>query len=92
MKDLAYFIGSCLDESACEHREAELLDHYFATLRTALASKHPTIDPAALEAEWRALFPLAWSDFHRFLKGWSPSHWKINSYSERLAHEVLATL
>tara|TARA_B110000495_G_C23004865_1_gene593506 strand:- start:693 stop:1676 length:984 start_codon:yes stop_codon:yes gene_type:complete len=92
MKDLAYFIGSCLDESACEHREAELLDHYFATLRTALASKHPTIDPAALEAEWRALFPLAWTDFHRFLKGWSPSHWKINSYSERLAHEVLATL
>ena len=92
MKDLAYFIGSCLDESACEHRESELLDHYFATLRTALASKHPGIDSAAVEAEWRALFPLAWTDFHRFLKGWSPGHWKINSYSERVARNVLATL
>jgi hypothetical protein len=92
MKDLAYFIGSCLDEAACERREAELLDHYFGTLRTALASKHPGIDAAAVEAEWRALFPLAWTDFHRFIKGWSPGHWKINSYSERLAREVVAAL
>lgn len=92
MKDLAYFIGSCLDESACERQESELLDCYFATLRTALASKHPSINPAAVEAEWRALFPLAWTDFHRFLKGWSPGHWKINSYSERLTREVLAKL
>jgi hypothetical protein len=92
MKDLAYFIGSCLDESACEKRESELLDRYFGTLRTALASKHPNIAPAAVETEWRALFPIAWTDFHRFLKGWSPGHWKINSYSERLAREVLASL
>ena len=92
MKDLAYFIGSCLDESACEQRESELLDHYFATLRTALTNKHPYIDPAAVEAEWRALFPIAWTDFHRFLKGWSPGHWKINSYSERMAREVVSAL
>lgn len=92
MKDLAYFIGSCLDESACAQQESELLDHYFATLRSGLASKHPGIDSADVEAEWRALFPLAWTDFHRFLKGWSPGHWKINSYSEQLAREVCATL
>ncbi len=92
MKDLAYFIGSCLDEATCEQRESELLDHYFATLRTALAAKHPAIDPTSVETEWRALFPIAWTDFHRFLKGWSPGHWKINSYSERLAREVLASL
>ena len=92
MKDLAYFIGSCLDESACQQQEAELLEHYFATLRSALARKHPTINSAAVETEWRTLFPVAWTDFHRFLKGWSPGHWKINSYSERLAREVLASL
>lgn len=90
MKDVAYFIGSCLDEDACEAREAELLDHYFATLRTALAAKQPAIDADAIEMEWRTLFPVAWTDFHRFLKGWSPGHWKINSYSERVAREVLA--
>ena len=92
MKDLAYLIGSCLDESASEAQEAELLDHYFATFRRALSSKHPALDSDAIEAEWRHLFPIAWTDFHRFLKGWSPGHWKINSYSERLAREVIAAL
>lgn len=92
MKDVAYFLGSCLDEDACEARESELLDHYFAALREAVAQRHPAIDTGALEAEWRALFPVAWTDFHRFLKGWSPGHWKINSYSERLAREVIARL
>lgn len=92
MKDVAYLIGSCLNEAACEKREPELLDRYFATLRTSLATKQPTIEPAAVEAEWRTLFPIAWTDFHRFIKGWSPGHRKINSYSERLAREVIASL
>lgn len=89
MKDVAYFIGSCLDDDGCEKHEAELLDCYFAALRSAMASSQPAMDAAAVEEEWRGLFPLAWTDFHRFLKGWSPGHWKINSYSERLAREVL---
>ena len=32
------------------------------------------------------------SDFHRFLKGWSPGHWKLNAYSERLTSEVVKSL
>jgi hypothetical protein len=90
MKDVAYFIGSCLDESACEEQEGALLDCYFKFLREALSKGKPALDAMALETEWRELFPVAWTDFHRFLKGWSPGHWKINSYSERLAREVLA--
>lgn len=89
MKDVAYFIGSCLDEEGCEEHEAALLGCYFSALREALATLQPALDAAAVEAEWRGLFPLAWTDFHRFLKGWSPGHWKVNSYSERLAREVL---
>lgn len=92
MKDVAYFIGSCLDEQQCQQQEAELLEYYFHVLKKALAVHNKTIDPSAVEQDWRALYPVAWTDFHRFLKGWSPGHWKINSYSERLAHEVIAQL
>ncbi len=92
MKDVAYFIGSCLDEASCEAREEELLDAYFESLSAALHRRQPAIEASAVESEWRELFPVAWTDFHRFLKGWCPGHWKINSYSERLAREVVAAL
>ena len=92
MKDVAYFIGSCLRESECESRVEELLDSYFEELSLALLAKQPDIAPESVVTEWRALFPLAWTDFHRFLKGWSPGHWKLNSFSERTAREVLDDL
>ena len=92
MKDVAYFISSCLDEHACEKMEKTLLDAYFAALHTALNKLQPGIDPAAVEAAWRPMYPVAWTDFYRFLKGWSPGHWKMHGYSERLAHEVVAQM
>lgn len=92
VKDVAYFIGSCLDEASCEAQEEDLLASYFTSLSAALNHRRPEIDPDAVIAEWRELFPVAWTDFHRFLKGWCPGHWKINSYSERVAREVLAAL
>ncbi|MEM7092229.1 MAG: phosphotransferase [Actinomycetota bacterium] len=92
MKDVAYFIGSCLDERECEHRAPTLLDRYFELLATSLRKAPTTVDPAAVEADWRPLYPVAWTDFHRFLMGWSPGHWKLHGYSERLAREVLASI
>ena len=89
MKDVAYFIGSCLAEEECEQQEAWLLDSYFSTLKQALARRQPSFDTKAVEEEWRTLFPLAWTDFHRFLKGWSPGHWKLKAYSERMARRVI---
>jgi len=38
------------------------------------------------------LYRVAWADFHRFLKGWSPGHWKLTGYSERVVREVLQQL
>ena len=92
MKDVAYFISSCLDEDDSERLAPALLDRYFALLSEALARGGIEIDLAALEQEWRALYPVAWTDFYRFLQGWSPGHWKLHRYSERLASEVLASL
>ncbi|HKK80350.1 MAG TPA: phosphotransferase [Phaeodactylibacter sp.] len=87
MKDVAYFVGSCLDEKDCERLEAQILDTYFACLQSELGQSNE-----ALEREWRPLYRVAWADFHRFLKGWSPGHWKINGYSERVTAEVIKNL
>lgn len=87
IKDVTYFIGSCLNESDCERLEQKILDTYFNHLQKSLGTKNE-----ALETEWRALYQVAWADFHRFLKGWSPGHWKINSYSERITAEVIKSL
>jgi len=87
MKDVAYFIGSCLNESECERLEAQILDTYFECLQSEMKERNE-----ALETEWRSLYRVAWADFHRFLKGWSPGHWKINSYSERITTEVINNL
>ena len=84
MKDVAYLIGSCLNEKECERLEPQILDTYFHYLHHELGETN-----AALETEWRPLYRVAWADFHRFLKGWSPEHWKINSYSERITTEVI---
>ncbi|MFN3215835.1 MAG: phosphotransferase [Acidimicrobiales bacterium] len=92
MKDLAYFIGSCFDEDDCERLAPALVDRYFALLREALERSGTRIDIAALEEDWRGLYAVAWTDFSRFLQGWSPGHWKLHGYSERLAREVLESL
>jgi hypothetical protein len=92
MKDVAYFIGSCLNEDQCAKMENELLDFYFGALRSALNAKASDVNFEDLENNWREMFPVAWTDFHRFLKGWSPGHWKINGYSERIASKVISLL
>ena len=92
MKDVAYFIGSCLNEDECEAMESQLLDYYFSILIDRVADKKISVNTAELEKEWRELYPVAWADFHRFIKGWSPSHWKINSYSEKLTKSVIKNL
>ena len=92
MKDVAYFISSCLDETESEAMAPDLLNRYFDMLAGAVERSAKSVDFAALEADWRALYPVAWTDFYRFLQGWSPGHWKLHGYSARLAREVLESL
>ena len=89
MKDVAYFIGSCLDDRSCAEKEGRILDFYFKALKQSLP---PGLDGDAVEAEWRPLYSWAWADFQRFLQGWSPGHWKINDYGARQVRHVLQSL
>jgi len=92
MKDVAYFLGSCLNDREHSLYEAELLDGYFKELKRALVVRGSRVEMAALELEWRELFPLAQTDFYRFLVGWMPTHWKINDYNKQVALAVVAGL
>ncbi|MBX2838611.1 MAG: aminoglycoside phosphotransferase family protein [Gammaproteobacteria bacterium] len=88
VQDVAYFLGSCLDEETYESCEALLLDFYFSALKERIA------DSVAMEveAEWRALYPIACADFHRFLLGWMPTHPKINKCLEKTTYLALEAL
>lgn len=78
IKDLCYFLGSIFDEEELHKNAEQCIDIYFKELSNK-----------EVETEWRELYPYAWCDFYRFLKGWSPAHHKINSYSKLMKEKVL---
>ena len=92
MKDLAYFVGSCFRDKEAEDREIEVLDLYFEALADSMKSLNKDQNLEELIEDWRSLYRVAWADFHRFMKGWSPGHWKLSDYSERVTQEVINTL
>lgn len=89
MKDLILFISSCIEPNQCQQLESSLIDCYFSHLSDALNIMQPQINPRMIENEWRPLYAIAWADFQRFVKGWSPEHWKINPYTEQLTCKAL---
>ena len=92
MKDVAYFLGSCLSSSECELYQDELLDYYFQEIRSALNASDLDFEFNELEDEWRRMYPLSCADFTRFLLGWMPSHQKINDYNLNILKSVLSGL
>jgi hypothetical protein len=92
MKDVAYLISSCLGESDAESQQNTLLNHYFQSLDQALQTAGNPTNFSELETEWRELYAFAWADFCRFLGGWSPGHWKMNGYTDRITQKVIEEL
>ncbi len=92
VRDVAYFLGSCLDENELQRNDQRYLDFYFNKLTLALERFQPSIDAGAVCDAWRALYPIAWTDFYRFLLGWMPDHPKTHGYTRRLADQVLREL
>ncbi|MCB9359849.1 MAG: DUF1679 domain-containing protein [Flavobacteriales bacterium] len=89
IKDVIYLMGSCLTDNECEKYESELLDFYFKELNQALQKNNSSVNFTELEKEWRFLYPIAWTDFTRFLLGWMPTHHKLNQYSYRLMEQTI---
>jgi len=89
IKDVAYFLSSCLESEECYQYENELLDYYFNCLSKGIQDNINQEDIDNLIVEWRGLYKYAWADFYRFLDGWSPGHWKMHDYSLNLTKQVL---
>ncbi len=92
VKDVAYFLSSCLNERECELYGEKWLNFYFKVLIERVSELAPSINGGELEEEWRALYAFAWADFVRFLNGWAPEHYKVHGYSERMTQAALASL
>lgn len=92
IRDVAYFMGSCLSDDVCRQYDTALLSVYFSALRLALTDRFSEEQCNDLESEWRDLYAVAWTDFTRFLLGWMPGHEKLTRYSAELAKRALAGL
>ncbi|MGH1370521.1 MAG: oxidoreductase family protein [Cellvibrionaceae bacterium] len=92
MKDLVYFLGSCLTEQECQNKHAQLLESYFLVLKAALSKSQSSIDIVELERDWRYRYPLAWADFQRFILGWSPTHKKNHGFAQQMTQLALDQL
>ena len=92
MKDLAYFVGSCFRDEEAEERERHVLNLYFEELFKCLKLLGKSECQEELREDWESLYRVARADFHRFMKGWSPGHWKLSDYSERVTREVIESL
>ena len=92
MKDVALFMSSAVRPQDCAELESQMLETYFRYLEEALTYYQPQLSFDEVKASWRPMFYVAWADFQRFVKGWSPEHWKINPYTEHLTQTVLEQL
>lgn len=92
MKDVSYFLGSCLSSEECVRYEARLLDYYFNELKRSFETQSFDFEFKDLETEWRKMYPYACADFTRFMLGWMPTHQKINAYNLNHVNSVLSSL
>jgi hypothetical protein len=98
VKDVAYYLTSCLTPRELERDAPLYLNAYFRELRAAITATDAeaqealpdALDVNALEAEWRELYPLACADFYRFLLGWAGGPESRDAYLEGITRRVLA--
>ncbi|MDC8831279.1 phosphotransferase [Alteromonas gilva] len=92
VQDVCYFLGSALSERQQARSTEACLDYYFSHLKTHLAARFKPPQINQICAQWRALYCVASADFHRFLMGWNPAHFKINTVLAAQTKEALMHL
>lgn len=90
IKDVMLLLSSM--PQALMTNEAEYLEYYFTQLASYLSHYHAHIDAEEVCKQWQDLYKFAWADFVRFLKGWSPNHFKLNQHSLAITELALSEL
>lgn len=91
VKDLAYLVGSCLNEEKLIEFDTLIVNEYLKYIKQAFNEYNITVDINALTKEVTELYPVAWADFYRFLLGWNPQSWKICDFMKEKAQLGLIT-
>jgi aminoglycoside phosphotransferase (APT) family kinase protein len=90
VKDVAYFLSSCLSSERLQTEAEAWLEDYLLMLARALQQRALPVDQVnALISEWRALYPVACADFYRFLLGWEAGRSFRDRYLEAVTLGVL---
>ena len=89
MKDVVYFLGSCLSEKELTTRAGDLIESYFQDCRLSWREGRKV---SSFESESRNLLAFAWADFERFLCGWYPQHKKLTGYSRQMTELAIKSL
>ena len=90
IKDVMLLLSSM--PQALMTNEPEYLEYYFTQLTSYLSHYHAHIDAQEVCKHWQSLYKFAWADFVRFLKGWSPNHFKLNQHSLAITELALSEL
>lgn len=92
MKDVICLLDSCLNLFEVGVEGERYLDFYFREFTSALKLRNVNLDAAAVEQEWRALYPVAWADYYRFLDGWAPGKYPLEGGAENMFAQAVAYL
>lgn len=89
MKDVVYFLGSCLSERELTSHASNLIESYFQDCRLNWRDSRSV---SLFESESRDRLAFAWADFERFLCGWHPQHKKRTGYSRKMTELAIESL
>ncbi|MBW8192807.1 ecdysteroid 22-kinase family protein [Neiella marina] len=92
VKDLMLLLSSVMPDQGLVTHAPGFVDDYFEQLVVELNRWQPAIGAEQVVSAWRPLYAVAWADFHRFLAGWSPGHWKIGDYCQQQTELALSAL
>ncbi|WP_199886186.1 kinase [Pseudoalteromonas sp. T1lg23B] len=89
IQDVMLYFTSVFDNDGLQTNADNLLEYYFSMLSDNLSATCSTQRTQDIVTSWRELWPVVWADFHRFLLGWKPDHFKINNYMREQSHNAL---